>query len=55
MAIDHHTSKRKREGKENEVLHNGVVVPPKKVRKEVLRNRREQSPRRDGGKSLSTN
>jgi hypothetical protein len=55
MAIDHHTSKRKREGKENEVLHNGVVVPPKKVRKEILRNRRAVSPRREGGKSSSTN
>ncbi|KAF8856063.1 ankyrin, partial [Acephala macrosclerotiorum] len=48
IAIGHHTSKRKREGKENEVLYKDVVFPPKKVRKEILRNQRASSPRRDG-------
>lgn len=38
-AIDHHISKRKREGKDSEVLHNDMVLPTKKVRKDTLRSR----------------
>ena len=33
--------KKEAEGKEeNEVIHNDIPIPPKKVRKEVMRNRR---------------
>jgi len=37
-AIDYYLSKRKRDGKENEVLLNDVPIPPRKIRKEILRN-----------------
>jgi hypothetical protein len=38
-SIDHHLSKRKRHGRESEVLLHDIVIPAKKVRKETLRNR----------------
>jgi hypothetical protein len=37
-AIDYYLSKRKRDGKENEVLLDGVPIPPRKIQKEILRN-----------------
>lgn len=39
-SIGIHLSNRKREGKESEVVWNGVPLPAKKVRKDVLRNRK---------------
>jgi hypothetical protein len=37
-VINHHVAKREREGKESDVLLHDVLIPPKKVRKEMLRN-----------------
>lgn len=39
--IGAHISYRKRQAKESEVLWNNSVVPSRKVRKEVLRNRKQ--------------
>lgn len=38
VAVSEMVSKRKRDGKESEVIIDGVPVPPKKVRKEISRN-----------------
>jgi hypothetical protein len=37
-AINHHVSKRKRDGKESDLYIHGALVPQKKVRKETSQN-----------------
>jgi len=39
--IDYYLDKRKRGGKESEVTLHGMLIPRKKVRKEILRNRQK--------------
>jgi hypothetical protein len=54
-AIDHHVSKRKRDGKESEVLLNDIPIPPKKIQKETSRYRGAfTSDYGDEGKKSST-
>jgi hypothetical protein len=38
MAIDHLVSNREMDGKASEIVFDGVLIPPKKVRKERSRN-----------------